>query len=97
MCMNINSILRRFFLLVAVMGQVAFAGDQKVRVLVLSGSNNHNWKQTTPVMLMIHQIIWLPILPLASIQSRRQPQIGSSTRSTLIPMHRVETPTVTVR
>ncbi len=48
--MNANSILWRIFLFLVVMGRVAFAGDQEVRVLILSGSNNHNWQQTTPAI-----------------------------------------------
>ena len=42
--------LWQLLLLVVVIGQAAFAGDQKVRILILSGSNNHNWQQTTPVI-----------------------------------------------
>jgi len=25
-------------------------GDEKIKVLILSGSNNHNWKETTPII-----------------------------------------------
>lgn len=31
----------------------AEAAEGKLRVLVLSGSNNHNWKETTPVIKMV--------------------------------------------
>ena len=37
-------------LLVVLTGQVVCADEQSVRVLIYSGSNNHNWQQTTPAI-----------------------------------------------
>src|SRR5205823_6062160 len=34
----------------AVIAPSAEAGDKKIRVVIIDGQNNHNWKATTPIM-----------------------------------------------
>ncbi|MBI3821655.1 MAG: ThuA domain-containing protein [Planctomycetes bacterium] len=36
--------------LVGVLAATAAAGDKKIRVVLIDGQNNHNWKATTPIM-----------------------------------------------
>lgn len=31
-------------------GQIALGSEKKTRILIFSGANNHNWKETTPVL-----------------------------------------------
>jgi type 1 glutamine amidotransferase len=33
----------------------AVAADEKIKVLIIDGQNNHNWKQTTPVLKKIYE------------------------------------------
>ena len=43
----------RFLVAFAVLCVTAFAvsaADEKIKVLIIDGQNNHNWKQTTPVL-----------------------------------------------
>jgi hypothetical protein len=46
----------RFLSALVVLGAVALsagAGDEKIKVLIIDGQNNHNWQQTTPVLKKI--------------------------------------------
>src|SRR5215475_8242395 len=36
--------------LLALTADAAHAGDKKVRVVIIDGQNNHDWRSTTPVM-----------------------------------------------
>jgi type 1 glutamine amidotransferase len=45
------SILRSLCFLAAVaFASLAFAQEEKLKVLIIDGQNNHNWKQTTPLL-----------------------------------------------
>jgi type 1 glutamine amidotransferase len=45
-----NTLIRYAIGALAATTALATASEPKLRVLVLSGSNNHNWKETTPVI-----------------------------------------------
>ena len=48
----------RFLSAFAILGAVALsagAADEKIKVLVIDGQNNHNWQQTTPVLKKIYE------------------------------------------
>ncbi|HEY1190556.1 MAG TPA: ThuA domain-containing protein [Gemmata sp.] len=42
-------------LFTALLGLHLSAADEKIRVLIIDGQNNHNWQQTTPVLKKIYE------------------------------------------